>query len=74
MHWDFPGGPAVKNLPANAGSIPDPGTKTTHAMGQLSPHTTAAKASMATVCALQQEKPPQREAGAPQLEKVCRQQ
>ena len=26
-----------------------PGTKSTHAMGQLSPHTTTAKASMATV-------------------------
>ena len=37
--WDFPGGPAVKNLPCNAGdagSIPDRGTKVPHAVGQLS--------------------------------------
>ena len=28
LHWDFPGGPVVKNLPANAGElglIPAPG-------------------------------------------------
>ena len=40
---DFPGGPAVKNLPANtgdAGSIPRPGRSHT-AAGQLSPCTTA---------------------------------
>ena len=35
---DFPGGPGVKNLPYNAGdagSIPGPGTKIPHPMGQL---------------------------------------
>ena len=40
---DFPGGPAVKNLPYNAGdvgSIPGQGTKIPHAAGQLSPHAT----------------------------------
>ena len=40
---DFPGGPVVKN-PSNAGdagSIPGQGTKMPHAMGQLSPRTTA---------------------------------
>ena len=40
---DFPGGPVVKNLPANAGgtgSIPGLGTKIPHAMGQLNPCTT----------------------------------
>ena len=34
-----PGGPVVKNLPSNAGdegSIPDLGTKISHAAGQLS--------------------------------------
>ena len=36
----FPGGPAVKNLPSNAGdrgSIPGEGTKISHAEGQLGP-------------------------------------
>ena len=36
---DFLGGPVVKNLPSNAGeagSIPGPGTKILHAMGQVS--------------------------------------
>ena len=37
---DFPGGPVVKNLPCNAddmSSIPEQGTKTSHAEKQLSP-------------------------------------
>ena len=37
---DFPGGPGVKNTPANAedgGSIPSQGTKIPCATGQLSP-------------------------------------
>ena len=36
---DFPGGPVVRNLPWDAedvGSIPDQGTKTPHAIQQLS--------------------------------------
>ena len=36
---DFPGGPVVNNLSADAGdtgSIPGPGTKIPHAVGQLS--------------------------------------
>jgi len=40
--WDFPSGPAVKNLPCNAGyasSIPHPLTKIPHAAGQLNPQT-----------------------------------
>ena len=40
-HWDFPGGPVVRNLPSNAGNlglIPGRGTKIPHATGQLSPH------------------------------------
>ena len=39
----FPGGPVVKSPPANPGdmgSIPGPGTKIPHAMGQLSPSAT----------------------------------
>ena len=39
---DFPGGPAVGSPPANVrdtGSIPGLGTKTPHAVGQLSLHT-----------------------------------
>ena len=47
-HWDFPGGPVIKNLPANAGdmvgSILDRGTEILHATGQLSHTTTAAGA------------------------------
>ena len=42
ISWDFPGGPGVENLPANAedaGSIPIWGSKIPHATGQLSPHT-----------------------------------
>ena len=38
---DFPGGPAVKNPPSHAGDsclIPGWGTKTPHALEQLSPH------------------------------------
>ena len=41
---DFPGGPVVKNPPANVrdeGLIPGQGTKIPHAMGQLSPCGTA---------------------------------
>ena len=37
---DFPGGPVIKNPPANAGdmgSIPGLGTKIPHAVGKLSP-------------------------------------
>ena len=43
MSGIFPGDPVVKNLPCNAGdvgSIPDRGTKISHATEQLSPRTT----------------------------------
>ena len=43
---DLPGGPVVKNLPANArntDSIPGTGTKIPPAMEQLNLHTTATK-------------------------------
>ena len=47
--WDLPGGPVVKNLPANAGdtgSIPDPARfhRPRCATGQLSPFATTTKA------------------------------
>ena len=44
--WDFPGGPVVKNLPSSAGdvgSILGRGTKTPHAMGQVSQCATTAE-------------------------------
>ena len=47
--WDFPGGPVVKNPPANAGdwrSIPGPETKIPHALGQLSPCTTTSEPTL----------------------------
>ena len=55
---DFPGGPVVKNLPANAGmaSIPGPGTKIPRAAGEPSPCT------ITRACAPQQERPLQWEA------------
>ena len=40
MKKDVPGGPVVKNPPANAGdmgSIPGPGTKIPHVTGQMNP-------------------------------------
>ena len=43
-------------------------------MGQLSLHATTAEAPVASIYALQQEKPPQWEACAPHLEKARRQQ
>ena len=39
-HWNFPGGPVVKNQPSNAGdegSVPGWGNKIPHALGQLGP-------------------------------------
>ena len=44
---DFPGGPAVKNLPSNTGdtgSIPGQGTKIPHTVGQGSPRAAATDA------------------------------
>ena len=61
----LPGGSVVKNPPANAGhtgSIPGPG-KIPHATEQLSPRVTTTEPVHQ---ALQQEKPPQGEARAPQ--------
>ena len=74
-HWiarcrllkDFPGDPAVKTLPANAGDvglIPSLGTKILHGLEQLSLGTTTAEACVPRAGALQREKPLQREARA----------
>ena len=39
--WDFPGGPVVRNPPANAGALSNPRSgKTPHAAGQRSLRTT----------------------------------
>ena len=57
----FPGGPVVKNLPANAGdtgSIPALG-RLHMPPGQLSPYTTAIEPAHPRTYAPQQEKPPQ---------------
>ena len=65
-HWiahcrllkDFPGDPAVKTLPANAGDvglIPSLGTKILHRLEQLSLGTTAAEACVPRAGALQRE-------------------
>ena len=42
--WEFPGGPVVKDLPSSAGDLgltPGQGTKSSHAVEQLSLHATA---------------------------------
>ena len=62
---DFLAGPVVKNLTASAGvtgSIPGPGTKIPHAMGELSWCTAATEPKCCRAHVLQQEKPPQGEA------------
>ena len=67
MRWDFPGGPVVKNLPANVGdtgSIPGPGRSHTPWVTRLVHHSYWAPSSRAR--APQQEKPLQWEAHEPQ--------
>ena len=65
--WDFPLGPVVKNLPANAkdmSSIPDRQTEIPYATGQLlSPYSSTLELQLRSphaltteACALQQEK------------------
>jgi len=58
---DFPGGPVVKNPPANAGDTGfDPWSrKIPHAAGQQCPCTTTTEVCMPRACAPQQEEPPQ---------------
>ena len=43
--WDFPDGPGVKNLPANAGDTGSiPGPERSHMLWQLSTRTTSTEA------------------------------
>ena len=68
----FPGGPLVRNLPNNAedtGSTPGLETRISHATGQLSSVRRLWKPACPGAYALQQEKPPQGEACAPQPER-----
>ena len=44
-------------MAGDTGSIPDQGTKSPHAMGQLSPHTTTTEPLSSRACAAQEEKP-----------------
>ena len=71
----FPGGAVVENPPANAGdtgSSPGPGKSHMPRSNQarvpqlLSLHAATTEAHTPRACALQQEKPPQWEARAPQ--------
>ena len=67
----FPDDPVVKGPPASAahtGLIPGPGTKSPHAVGQLSLSATTTEPMHSRVCALEQEKPLQWEPCTPQLE------
>ena len=73
---DFPGGPVVKNPPANSGDmgsklawggLQSPCTTITESKLQ-SPHATATETHMPRVRALQQRKPPQQETYTPRLE------
>ena len=64
---DFPGGPVVKNLPANAGdmgSTPGPGARIPHASGQLNLVHRNHWAGFPRARTGQQEKPPKWEACA----------
>ena len=57
--WDFPCGPVVKNLPANAGDvglISSLGIKIPHPTGQLSPHPATTEPALPKACAPQQDK------------------
>ena len=56
---DFPCDPVVNNLPPNErnmGSIPDQGTKISHAAGQLSLPTVTAEPTLSGACTPQPEK------------------
>ena len=66
LYENFPGGPVVKNLPANTGDLgfDSLSRKIPHALGQLSPCVATTEAQAPIACALQQEKPPQWEVHA----------
>ena len=74
---DFPGGPAVKNPPSNAGdsgSISGQGTEIPHATGQLSPHATTTEPTRLNKRAhvLQTTEPTHPGARTPELERSTR--
>ena len=57
---DFPGGPAVENLPCSArdvGSTSGQGTKIPCATGQLSPEAATSESALSEDCALELESP-----------------
>ena len=67
---DFPGGPAVKNPPSNAGdsgSIPGQGTEIPHAAGQLSTRATTTEPELLSLGHNNRSRVPQRGSGMPQL-------
>ena len=56
---DLPGGPVVKNPPANAGDTGSiPSGKIPHAKGQLSPCATVTEAQVPRTCGLKQNEKP----------------
>ena len=63
----FPGGAVVKNLPANAGDMgSSPGPRRSHMLRSNYACAPQLLSLRSKACALQQEKPPQWEACAPQ--------
>ena len=74
-YGDFSGGPVVKNLPANAGSTGStPGLGRPHVLQSSPARAPQLLSSSPRACVLQREKPMQREACTPKLEKACAQQ
>ena len=72
---DFPGGPAVKNLPSkagDAGSIPGQGTKIPYATGQLSSCSATTESACPRAWVPQQERNPHTTAGACTITKIQR--
>ena len=67
MAWDFPGGPVVMKLTANAGDVFDPWSRETSKTGQLSLPASTAEPMHPRVH-IPQENPSQREAWVPQLQ------
>ena len=68
--WGCPGGPAAENPRAKESArVPPSAWEGPTCSEQLSPCTTTTEARVLRTPALQREKPQQREAGAPQLER-----
>ena len=75
LNWGFSGGPVVKNpLVVKKAHGFDPWSGESPHVRQLSPYTTATEPKDPIACALQQEKPSQWEARAPQPEKAVEKQ